>query len=444
MKFLKHFAKNSLVIPAIIGILLFLAVNLAGDTYSKIQKGEQAQLAIQILDEMRRPILAIEQTFFLKLNPESKHQLFEQEINKANSVLQQYSNASAYSPEVSLLVNKLADSMKQWLELNKNLWKEHLALSAEASSERDREEHDQLQHQTIAQFFKVLDILALGETPIHNDIDNGRVASNLFIVSSAILIIYFFILIILFQNSKNRNFLNQQQELEKLVAERTKELEEANKELQAFSYSVSHDLRAPLRAIDGFSLALIEDYQDSLDNTARDYLNRVRSASQKMAQLIDDMLQLSRISRNEMTKQNIDLTELARTIIDDLKQTEPERNIRVSIAEDLTVYGDKSLITIALTNLLSNAWKYTSRNPDAAIELGRNKQTGEFFVKDNGVGFDMQYAGKLFSAFQRLHGSDFEGTGIGLATVRRILKRHNGNIRAEAKPDKGACFYFTI
>ncbi len=438
------FSKALFLIPAILGIMLFVEINIIENTYSKIKKGEQAQFAIQMLDEMRRPVLAIENTFFLELNQASNYKLFNQQIDKTNTILKQYYAAAAYNPEVMALVKKLSENLEPWIELNKKLWTEHLLLSKDTKTVMDRVQHDQLQHQTITQFFKVLDILAMGEKPIHKDIDNGRAAANLFIVSTAILIVYFFILIIFFQKSRNKNLTNQHQKLEKLVAERTVELESANKELQAFSYSVSHDLRAPLRAIDGFSLALIEDYNESLDDTAKDYLNRVRAASQKMAQLIDDLLQLSRISRNEINKQNIDLTELAKTIIHDLKQTDPERKVKVIIADNLTVYGDKSLMTIALTNLLSNAWKYTSNRSNAMIEFGRNDHRGDFFIKDNGVGFDMQYANKLFNAFQRLHGSEFEGTGIGLATVKRILKRHKGDIRAEAKPDEGACFYFSM
>ena len=225
------------------------------------------------------------------------------------------------------------------------------------------------------------------------------------------------------------------------------QLQAANKELEAFSYSVSHDLRAPLRSIDGFSQALQEDYADKLDSEGKDHLRRVRASTQRMGQLIDDMLNLSRITRGEMRCESIDLTAMAEVIAADLQKTAPGRDVEFVISEGLVVQGDARLLRIMLDNLLNNAWKYTSKQPRARIEVGFAQNNGQsaYFVRDDGVGFDMAYAGKLFGAFQRLHGmAEFSGTGIGLATVQRIIHRHGGRVWAQGKVDQGATFYFTI
>lgn len=235
--------------------------------------------------------------------------------------------------------------------------------------------------------------------------------------------------------------------LEQRVAERTAQLEAANKELEAFSYSVSHDLRAPLRHINGFSQALLEDCADKLDETGKGYLQEVREASQEMAQLIDDMLQLARVTRSEIRREAVNLSELASEIVADFQKIESERAITVNIEEGISTYGDKQLLKIILVNLLGNAWKFTSNREDAEIAFGQEQIDGRevFFVRDNGAGFDMTYADKLFGAFQRLHSSsDFEGTGIGLATVQRIVNRHGGRVWAEGEVAKGAVFYFTL
>jgi light-regulated signal transduction histidine kinase (bacteriophytochrome) len=238
-------------------------------------------------------------------------------------------------------------------------------------------------------------------------------------------------------------------ELEQRVVERTAELAAANKELEAFAYSVSHDLRAPLRAIDGFGQVLLEDCWEKLDAQGQDYLRRVRAASQRMAQLIDDMLSLSRVTRHEMLREPVDLSALARNIASHLQAQQAERRVEFVITEDATVEGDRHLLEIMLENLLSNAWKFTSKQPDARIEFGRESAEGDgktiYFVRDNGAGFDMAYADKLFGAFQRLHAQgEFEGTGVGLATVQRITHRHGGRIWAEGEVGKGATFSFTL
>jgi len=235
--------------------------------------------------------------------------------------------------------------------------------------------------------------------------------------------------------------------LNELVSERTEELQRLNKELETFSYSVSHDLRTPLRAIDGFSQALMEDYADVLDKTGHDYLARVRSASHTMAELIDDMLQLSRVTRSELIKEPVDLTSISNDITEGHRLAEQNRNIKIDIEQGLACVCDKKLITIVMNNLIGNAWKYTEKKDAAEIAVGKQHVDGKdvFFVKDNGAGFDMQFASKLFGVFQRLHSTDeFSGTGVGLATVQRILNRHGGNIWAESVVDEGATFYFTV
>jgi PAS domain S-box-containing protein len=236
-------------------------------------------------------------------------------------------------------------------------------------------------------------------------------------------------------------------ELEQRVRDRTAQLEAANKELEAFSYSVSHDLRAPLRGIDGWSQALLEDYGDKLDAQAHKFLFRVRSETQQMGRLIDDLLNLSRLTRTGMQWTEADLEALAQGIAIRLREEYPHRSIDFIIQRGLKAEGDSRLLEVALSNLFGNAVKFTSPRFQARIEFGKNDEGGvrTFFVRDNGVGFDMACAQNLFGAFQRLHkSSEFPGTGIGLATVQRIIHRHGGRIWAEAHPDKGAAFYFTL
>jgi signal transduction histidine kinase len=224
------------------------------------------------------------------------------------------------------------------------------------------------------------------------------------------------------------------------------ELERTNRELDAFSYSVSHDLRAPLRAIGGFAQILEEDYSKALDGEGKGHLDRIGNAVRRMNALIDDLLALSRITRAAVSSEQVDLSELAMAVVADLRQDQPGREVDVQIDAGMTARGDRSLLRIALVNLLGNAWKYTSRRDHPTIEFRRSESADDtFFVRDNGAGFDMAQAGSLFAPFRRLHtASEFEGTGIGLATVQRIIARHRGSVRAEAEPDRGATFFFSL
>jgi signal transduction histidine kinase len=236
-------------------------------------------------------------------------------------------------------------------------------------------------------------------------------------------------------------------QLEQRVDERTFQLAAANKELESFSYSVSHDLRTPLRAIDGFSHALLEDSADRLDDTDKEHLNRIRAATQRMGSLIDDLLNLSRLSRTEMHTQSVDISALASSIAHGLLEVLPRRLVELRIKDGLRALADPGLLRVVLENLLGNAWKFTSKRESALIEFGAAVHNGTpaFFVRDDGAGFDPAYADRLFGAFQRLHSmTEFAGTGIGLATVQRIVHRHGGQIWAESAVGRGATFYFTL
>lgn len=235
--------------------------------------------------------------------------------------------------------------------------------------------------------------------------------------------------------------------LEQRVRDRTAELEASARELDAFAYSVSHDLRAPLRSLHGFSQVLLEDYASNLDDDGLQYLRRIQANVARMGQLIDDLLNLSRVTRSGLNRELVDIGRLASEVIDELRSAEPHRRVEIVIADALVTTGDPHLIRIALDNLLSNAWKFTGKREHATITVGEVCQDGTrvFFVRDNGAGFDMRYANKLFDPFQRLHAvTEFEGSGIGLTIVNRILRRHGGRIWAESEPEMGAAFFFTF
>jgi len=235
--------------------------------------------------------------------------------------------------------------------------------------------------------------------------------------------------------------------LNKSLVRRAADLEAANRELESFSYSVSHDLRAPLRSIDGFSRILEEDCAAKLSGDDRHHLQRIRANTQRMAHLIDGLLNLARLSRAELHLENVDLSALAREVVAELRRAEPERLCDFAVEPGLIAWGDPQLLRVMLTNLLGNAWKFTAKRSLARIDFGRAPEGGavSFAVRDNGAGFDMAAAAKLFGAFQRLHDvADFPGTGIGLATVQRIVHRHGGRVWAQGHPNQGATFSFTL
>jgi light-regulated signal transduction histidine kinase (bacteriophytochrome) len=235
--------------------------------------------------------------------------------------------------------------------------------------------------------------------------------------------------------------------LNEAVAARNLELEDANKELGAFIYSVSHDLRAPLRTISGFIKMLIEDYAEQLDDLGRDYMDRVYRGSEKMSKLIEDLLHLSQISRREIKRIEFNISNMASSIITDLRETDPGRRVEVSVEEGLDVFADQGLSEVVLSNLFGNAWKFTSKTENALIKFGAFVRDGKtvYYVRDNGIGFDPNYKEKMFAPFQRLHSDkDFEGTGIGLSIVERIIRSHDGRIWTEGKKGKGATFLFTL
>lgn len=237
------------------------------------------------------------------------------------------------------------------------------------------------------------------------------------------------------------------EDLEQRIKKRTAQLEIVNKELESFSYSVSHDLRAPLRVIDGFSEILLEDYAGILDKQGKDYLERVRRGAQRMNELIDDLLKLSRVNQSEVQYETVDLSALVKSVAETCRQNHPQRTVELLIQEGVKAQADANLLQIVVTNLLENAWKYTGKIAHPRIEFGMTVKDGNsvYYIRDNGVGFDMTQAGKLFNAFQRLHSADeFPGTGIGLATVKRVINRHGGHIWAESEAFQGATFYFTL
>ena len=279
--------------------------------------------------------------------------------------------------------------------------------------------------------------------------DVSTIARNVALIAGVLVALLGWALWIILQRTAIRPLeaeIGERMQKESDLRQRTAELEAANQELESFSYSVSHDLRTPLRAIDGYSHVLSEDYGAVLDANAQEYLARTRAAAQRMGQLIDDLLGLAHVARHNLNRVDTDLSALAHDIFSRLSQAVPQRQVTIHIAEGLRAHADATLMAVVLDNLLGNALKYTAQMPDAQIGFGMQQHDGQavFFVRDNGIGFDMQFADKLFRPFQRLHGADFPGTGIGLATVQRIIVRHGGRIWATAEPGKGAVFHFTL
>jgi PAS domain S-box-containing protein len=241
--------------------------------------------------------------------------------------------------------------------------------------------------------------------------------------------------------------ITDRKQLEEQLEKRARELASSNKELEAFSYSISHDLRTPLMAMKGFSNILLENYLEKMDTDAQDYLRRIVNSADKMSELIDDILSLSKVSLDEMKIQGISLSKIASAVVNTMRQAKPANNIEVTIAENIETRGDTRLMSIAISNLIGNAWKYSSKTPDAKIEFGEIKKDGKkvYYIRDNGAGFDMKFAAKIFEPFKRLHSDrEFPGTGIGLAIVKRVIEKHGGKIWVESEPGKGAAFYFTL
>ncbi|MFZ2948523.1 MAG: ATP-binding protein, partial [Desulfuromonadaceae bacterium] len=272
-----------------------------------------------------------------------------------------------------------------------------------------------------------------------------KVAAIFFLISA--IHVYSFTRVEIARRKKEEDIKELNKGLEKRVQERTAQLENANRELDTFAYTVSHDLRAPLRAIDGFSTALLKDYWDKLDEEGKTYLRYLQEGSQEMRNLIDGLLSLSRSSRGELSAEQVDLSSMATIVVNELHKAEPDRRVSIHITPNVKAYADRQLLRSAMENLLGNAWKYTSQRSDGRIEFGAEERGGKtvYFVRDNGAGFDMSNSDKLFLPFHRLHkAAEFPGIGIGLATVERIIHRHNGQIWAQAAVGEGATFYFTL
>ena len=261
------------------------------------------------------------------------------------------------------------------------------------------------------------------------------------------LVMFIFVVVIVAFLSERIEKVRSLNELNEKLEKERKKLEDANKELEAFAYSVSHDLRVPLRAIDGFSRILVEDYENKLDDEGKRLIDIIRENTKKMGQLIDDILQLSRAGRQEMKMSKIDMESLVRNVFDDIKLSNKDRDVQLEIKSLPVAYGDRTLLQQVVSNLLSNSFKFTTPRETALIEVGAEKDKNEdiYYFRDNGVGFDMKYSGKLFGLFQRLHGQEeFEGTGVGLSIVQRIIRRHGGDVWGEGKVDEGATIYFSL
>lgn len=584
-----HKTKLRLLLAALTGVAVFISIILLEDIPARIATGNQAQLAIQMLDSIRPPMLAIEKAESprSRKNPQPA---FEQSAAELRKRIAAYLEASRYNETLHRHVVHFSSKVEDWLADEKRLRQKRGLLNVDSIDALKNIE--QLHEAAVEKFLQSLEVLALGEHPVHQDIDHGREANYTLQILSVILILYLLTLIIIFQVIRKRELLDtflqvqearrdlaqreeylsltlnsigdaviatdakglvtrmnpiaeqltgwpassareqplkkifhivnamtreivadpvekvlqsgqivglanhtvliskdnteyqiadsgapirgddggilgvilvfrditeeyrmqteiltHRDELEQRVAARTRELERSNRELETFSYAVSHDLRAPLRSINGFSEALLEDNSPQLDDSGKDYLKRIAAAAVHMGELIDAMLVLSRVTRQGIRHTRVDLSGIANSIIEELQERDSSRQVEWVIKDGLHAEGDADLLHIVLENLLENAWKYSSKNTEKIrIEFGETEQDGQqvFYVRDNGCGFNTNYSDKLFAAFQRLHGKDYEGTGIGLATVNRIILRHEGKVWAESTLNEGSCFYFTL
>lgn len=576
--------KFRLLLAALSGVAAFIAVVLMADLPARITRGNDAQTAIQMLDSMRPPMLAIEKA---EAGP-SGHATpvtFEQFSTPLRDHIARYLDTSRYNSTLHERVKQFAQDVESWLTDEQALWEHRSSLDRATAGREQLQQLAQLHESAIKGFLQALDTLALGEQPIHHDIDRGRSATFILQVLAVVLILYLLTLIIIFQRSSQKELLTsyrQVREARRELAQReeylsltldsigdaviatdtqgrvtrmnpvaeqltgwsgadarsrplkqvfhivnamTRELvpdpvekvlqsgkivglanhtvliardhqeyqiadsgapirdeddnihgvilvfrdvteeyrlqaaisthrdeleqrvKDRTQELESFNYAVSHDLRAPLHSINGFSQILLDDYLPRLDEEGKDYLHRISDAARHMGELIDAMLTLSCVTRKDIRHTRVDLSNAARDIASKLQEQDSSRTVEWEIADHVQADGDADLLHIVLENLLGNAWKYSSKNKDKTrIEFGTTEQDGRqvFFVRDNGCGFNPDYADKLFGAFQRLHGQEYEGTGIGLATVQRIIERHQGRVWAESGTVSGATFCFTL
>ncbi len=573
-----------ILLAALAGVIVFISVLLIMDIPVRITTGNQAQLAIQMLAAMRPPMLAMEKT---EANPAQTEQnaSFEQSAQTLRDLVTRYLNISQYNQSLHERVTQFSTVIEHWLNDEKQLWAARSSLGNTADDPNALKNLQQQYEAALGEFLQALDVLALGEKPIHHDIDQGRDANTVLQILVVGLILYLLVLIITFQRISKKALLSSYQQIQEArrnLAEREEylsltlasigdgviatdargrvtrmnpiaeqltgwssedaqgqplktvfhivnafsrepvadpvekvlssgqivglanhtvliakggrefqiadsgapicddsdivlgvilvfrdvteeyrlqaeitahrdELEqrvtERTQELESFSYAVSHDLRAPLRSIYGFSQALQDDNSEQLDDSGKDFLQRICSAALHMSDLIDAMLTLSQVTRKDIQHSQVDLSQAAHDISKKLQEQNTDQEIEWRITDHLLTEGDSGLLNIALENLLGNALKYSSRNSDKIrIEFDTTEQNGKpiFFIRDNGCGFDPRYTDKLFTAFQRLHGKEYEGTGVGLATVKRIIDRHQGKIWAESERGNGATFYFTL
>lgn len=580
-----------LLMASLAGIAVFIGTLFLLDTPARIKAGEHAQIAIQSLDAMRPPMLAIAKAGETSTKT-ADIATFDRSATELKNRVRQYLESSRYNEELHNRVRQFSQVIDDWLRNERALLEYRNNLAAAENSLEILQQLKARHSAAIDEFLNAMEVLALGEHPIHQDIGRGRQASQRLQILAALLVLYLLSLIVIYQRiakttllksfhevqEARRDLAQREQylaltldsigdaviatdvqgrvtrmnpvaeqltgwpekeavrlplkqvfhivnamtrvpvadpvekvlqsgeivglanhtilisrrgeerqiadsgapirddngrilgvilvfrdvtdeyrmqaeirahrdELEQRVSLRTQELEQSNKELESFSYAVSHDLRAPLRSINGFSEALLEDNSDQLDDTGKDYLRRISSAARHMGELIDAMLVLSRVTRKDIRHTDTDLSKAANEIAEELGKQDPSRDVEWRISENLHAEGDIDLMHIVLENLLGNAWKYSSKNTGrSCIEFGAMEQDGEkvFFVRDNGCGFNTGYSEKLFAAFQRLHGKEYEGTGIGLATVQRIIQRHKGRVWADSSKGNGSTFYFTL
>jgi hypothetical protein len=376
-----QYRKWNLFLLGFFAIGLFLIVLFVRDIPARMTYGDHGRIAIATLDEVQRPFLAIHATQSLLMNEgysASAQQAFETAMQRGQILIAQYKQVVEYNPAVLTLVKGLDESFEAWMMKERVLFSLH---KRAPGTSRNNTKHMAERHRLLAAnsagFSRTMKSLGNGEKPIHDDIHNGAQAVTELTMLGGLLMLMLLGSIFYLQWSRNKMLKDMLREVEQRVRERTTALKAANAELEAFSYSVSHDLRAPLRSIDGFSHALLESYADVMDDTGRGFLQRVRNNAQKMGDLIDAMLKLSHVNRHSIQQKPVALNELAKDIIQQLRELEPERQVDVTLTENISAIGDEHLLRIVLENLLGNAWKYTSKTEQAQIEFGSKQQNSE-------------------------------------------------------------------